>query len=59
MAEDNDYLIIVLLSNTIFLCKVPPEDIIKWTTGKLLTAIGSLFKGIEYYIITVIIYLYS
>ncbi|MED7787510.1 NAD-dependent malic enzyme [Francisella sp. 19X1-34] len=48
MAEDNNYPIIMPLSNPTSLCEALPEDIIKWTEGKALIAAGSPFADVQY-----------
>ncbi|GAB4222068.1 MAG: NAD-dependent malic enzyme [Francisella sp.] len=48
MAKNNNYPIIMPLSNPTSLCEALPEDIIKWTNGKALIATGSPFPDVTY-----------
>ena len=48
MAKNNNYPIIMPLSNPTSLCEALPEDIIKWTNGKALIAAGSPFPDVTY-----------
>ncbi|APC92078.1 MULTISPECIES: NAD-dependent malic enzyme [Francisella] len=48
MAKNNNYPIIMPLSNPTSLCEALPEDIIKWTNGKALIAAGSPFPDVIY-----------
>ncbi|WP_156796581.1 MULTISPECIES: NAD-dependent malic enzyme [Francisella] len=48
MAKNNNYPIIMPLSNPTSLCEALPEDIIKWTEGRALIAAGSPFPDVTY-----------
>jgi malate dehydrogenase (oxaloacetate-decarboxylating) len=48
MADNNNYPIIMPLSNPTSLCEALPEDIIKWTEGRALIAAGSPFPDVTY-----------
>ncbi|MBK2108817.1 NAD-dependent malic enzyme [Francisella tularensis] len=48
MAKNNNYPIIMPLSNPTSLCEALSEDIIKWTNGKALIAAGSPFPDVTY-----------
>lgn len=48
MVKLNERLVIMFILNLIKFCEVKVEDIIKWSDGRVLVVIGSLFNLVEY-----------